>query len=84
MGSPLKVKEFHFIACIERGRTLGGQGHKSEIWSREYAGDPPPPCFRRWRYKTHRGNLCTRRQPRIGGCVTRRWWLASLVGIRRG
>ena len=43
MGSPLKVKEFHFIVCIERGRTLGGQGHKSEIWSREYAGDPPPP-----------------------------------------
>ena len=42
MGSPLKIKEFHSIACIERGRTVGGPRHKSEICSREYAGDLPP------------------------------------------
>ena len=39
MGSPLKMKEFHSIACIERGRTVGGPGHKREICSREYASE---------------------------------------------
>ena len=43
MGSPLNIKEFHSIACIERGRTVGGPGHKSQICLREYAGDPTPP-----------------------------------------
>ena len=42
MGSPSKIKAFHAIACIERGRTVGGPGHKSQICSREYAGDPTP------------------------------------------
>ena len=41
MGSPLKIKEFHSMAYIERGRTVGGPVHKSEICSRGYAGDPP-------------------------------------------
>ena len=45
MGSPLKIKEFHSIACIEKGRTVGGPGHKREICSREYAGDPTPSLF---------------------------------------
>ena len=39
-----KIKEFHSIAYIERGRTVEGPRHKREIYSREYAGDPPP-CF---------------------------------------
>ena len=43
MGSPLNIKEFHSIASIERGRTVGGPGHKSQICLREYAGDPTPP-----------------------------------------
>ena len=43
MGSPLKIKEFHSIACIERGKTVGGPGHKSEICLCEYADAPPPP-----------------------------------------
>ena len=43
MASPLKIKEFQSIACIERGRTVGGPGLKSETCSREYAGDPTPP-----------------------------------------
>ena len=43
MGSPLKIKEFHSIACIEREGTVGGPGHKSETCVREYAGDPPTP-----------------------------------------
>ena len=42
MGRPLKIKEIHSIAYIERGRTVGGPGHKREIRSREYAGDLPP------------------------------------------
>ena len=45
MGSLLKIKEFHSIACFERGMNVGGPGHKREICSREYAGDPPPPLF---------------------------------------
>ena len=40
-----KIKELHSIACIERGRTVGGPGHKCEICSREYAGDPPSLLF---------------------------------------
>ena len=54
---------------------------------------PPPTLFWYYPRKMQEGvggikptekTLCTRRQPRRGGCVTRRWWLATLVGTRRG